>query len=439
VGMRGMGSAIGGGSGDMERHAATLLVRLDDIRIPEARVRGDLAEALIELPGIAFRIERPRLFTLAAPIEVEVRGYNLQQLSQVAADVRTRMRAMPEVAAVEEPRREGNPEITIRFDRERAARAGLTVTDAAEAVAARVRGIGATELTERDRDIAILVQAREDQRRTLQDVADLRIETPNGSVALSTIATLGFGEGPAEIIRRNGSRVALVQASPAGRDLAGILARVQDEVRAVAAPADMAIVVAGQSRELESSIRSMQMALLLAVFLVYLVMASQFESFRQPMVIMASIPLAMIGAGLSLWITRTPISVVALIGVVMLAGIVVNNAIVLLDTVNQLRRDDGMELDDALREGARLRLRPIVISTLTTVLGLLPLALIRGEGMELRAPLAIPVIGGLLVATMLTLMVVPVLYQVVEGWSLRRETARAAAPAPTRLEPVAGD
>jgi hydrophobic/amphiphilic exporter-1 (mainly G- bacteria), HAE1 family len=207
----------------------------------------------------------------------------------------------------------------------------------------------------------------------------------------------------------------------------------------VAAPADMAIVVAGQSRELESSIRSMQMALLLAVFLVYLVMASQFESFRQPMVIMASIPLAMIGAGLSLWITRTPISVVALIGVVMLAGIVVNNAIVLLDTVNQLRRDDGMELDDALREGARLRLRPIVISTLTTVLGLLPLALIRGEGMELRAPLAIPVIGGLLVATMLTLMVVPVLYQVVEGWSLRRETARAAAPAPTRLEPVAGD
>jgi hydrophobic/amphiphilic exporter-1 (mainly G- bacteria), HAE1 family len=131
--------------------------------------------------------------------------------------------------------------------------------------------------------------------------------------------------------------------------------------------------------------------------------------------------------------------VVALIGIVMLAGIVVNNAIVLLDTVNQLRRDDGMELDDALREGARLRLRPIVISTLTTVLGLLPLALIRGEGMELRAPLAIPVIGGLLVATVLTLMVVPVLYRVVESWSLRRETARSTSPATARLEPVAGD
>jgi hydrophobic/amphiphilic exporter-1 (mainly G- bacteria), HAE1 family len=438
VGMRGVGSAIGGGSGDIERHASTLLVRLDDITVSEIDVRNHLSEALLGLPGVAFRIDRPRLFTLAAPIEVEVRGYNLQQLSQVSTDVRNRLRAMPEVAGVEEPRREGNPEVTIRFDRERAARAGLTVVDAAEAVAARVRGLDATEFTERDRDISILVQAREEQRRTLQDLADLRIEAPGGgSVALSSIATLGFGEGPAEIVRRNGSRVALVQASAAGRDLAGVLGRIQQEVRTVPAPPEMAIVVAGQSRELGDSIRSMQMALLLAVFLVYLVMASQFESFRQPLVILVSVPLALVGAVLALWVTATPISVVALIGVVMLAGIVVNNAIVLLDTVNQLRREAGMALDDALREGARLRLRPIIISTLTTVLGLMPLALIQGEGMELRAPLAIPVIGGLLVATMLTLLVVPVLYQMVEGWSLRRSEARAGAPVP-QPEP-AGD
>jgi hydrophobic/amphiphilic exporter-1 (mainly G- bacteria), HAE1 family len=444
VGMRGVGSALGGGGGDVERHSATLLVRMADLGVSETRVRDDLARSLVGVPGLAFRIDRPRLFTLAAPIEVEVRGFNLQQLSQVAADVRARLRAMPDVAGVEEPRREGNPEITIRFDRDRAARVGLTVVDAAEAVAARVRGIGATELTEQDRDIAILVQAREDQRRTLQDLANLRIETPSGSVALSSIATLGFGEGPAEIVRRNGSRVMLVQAVPATRDLAGVLGRIQEEVRSVPAPAEIAIVVAGQSRELQSSIRSMQMALLLAIFLVYLVMASQFESFRQPMVIMASVPLAMVGAGLSLWITRTPISVVALIGVVMLAGIVVNNAIVLLDTVNQLRRDQGMELDDALREGARLRLRPIVISTLTTVLALLPLAVMRGEGMELRAPLAIPVIGGLLVSTALTLMVVPVLYRMVESWSLRRAAVSALAaagmdPTPEARPRPAGD
>lgn len=447
VGIRGVGSALGGTAGDIERHAATLLVRLEDLDVPEARVRDALADGLIGLPGVAFRIDRPRLFTLAAPIEVEVRGYNLQQIADVAADVRARLRATPDVAGVEEPRREGNPEVTIRFDRDRAARVGLTVADAAEAVRARVLGLEATELTERDRDITILVQAAEEQRRTLQDLADLRIETPQGSVALASVATLGFDEGPAEIVRRNGSRVALVQASPGTRDLAGVLDRVQEEVRAVDAPADIAIVVAGQSRELQSSIRSMQMALLLAVFLVYLVMASQFESFRQPMVIMASIPLALVGAVLSLWITATPVSVVALIGVVMLAGIVVNNAIVLLDTVNQLRRDEGLGLDEALREGARLRLRPIVISTLTTVLGLLPLALIQGEGMELRAPLAIPVIGGLLIATVLTLLVVPVLYRMVESWSLRRDDRRAAthsaaghsaAGHPAAIQPPAG-
>ncbi len=427
VGMRGVGSAMGGGSGDIERHAATLLVRLEGLDVPEPAVRRSLAEGLRELPGVAFRIDRPRLFTISSPIEVEVRGYNLQQLSAIAEEVRSTLRAMPEVAAVEEPRREGNPEVTIRFDRERAARVGLTVGGAAEAVRARVRGLDATELTERDRDIGILVRAREEQRTTLQDLGDLRIETPTGTVSLEAVATLGFSEGPAEIVRRNGSRVALVQASPVGRDLAGVLTKIEQRLREIPAPADVALVVAGQSRELESSIRSMQMALLLAVFLVYLVMASQFESFRQPMVIMTSVPLALVGAILSLWITGTPISVVALIGVVMLAGIVVNNAIVLLDTVNQLRRDEGMELADALREGGRLRLRPIIITTLTTVLGLLPLALIQGEGAELRAPLAIPVIGGLLVATVLTLVVVPVLYHLVEGRTLRRAQERASA------------
>jgi hydrophobic/amphiphilic exporter-1 (mainly G- bacteria), HAE1 family len=336
-------------------------------------------------------------------------------LPDIARDVRARLRAMPDVGAVGEERRQGNPEVTIQFDRERVARAGLTIVDAAEAVRARVQGAISTEFTERDRELGILVRAQEEQRQTLRNLADLRIETPTGTVSLGAIARLGFGEGPAEIVRRNGSRVALIEAQPAGRDLAGTIGRIEQEVRDIPRPGDVAIVVAGQSQELRESIRSMQFALLLAVFLVYLVMASQFESFRQPFVILVSIPLAAVGAILALWVTRTPISVVALIGIVMLAGIVVNNAIVLIDTVNQLRRDEGLSLDAALVRAGRLRLRPIVMSTLTTVLGLLPLALFRGEGMELRAPLAIPVIGGLLVATMLTLLVVPVLYRMVEG------------------------
>jgi hydrophobic/amphiphilic exporter-1 (mainly G- bacteria), HAE1 family len=334
--------------------------------------------------------------------------------------------------------------VTIQFDRERVARAGLTVADAAEAVRARVQGSTSTEFTERDRELGILVRAHEEQRQTLRNLGDLRIETASGAtVALGSIASLGFGEGPAEIVRRNGSRVALIDAQPAGRNLAGAITTIEQQVRDIPRPADIAIVVAGQSQELRDSIRSMQFALLLAVFLVYLVMASQFESFRQPFVILASIPLAGIGAILALWITGTPLSVVALIGIVMLAGIVVNNAIVLLDTVNQLRRDEGRSLDAALIRAGRLRLRPIVMSTLTTVLGLLPLALFRGEGVELRAPLAIPVIGGLLVATLLTLVVVPVLYRLAEQRGARSEERGARVPAERReravLEPVPAD
>jgi hydrophobic/amphiphilic exporter-1 (mainly G- bacteria), HAE1 family len=442
VGMRGVSGAMGG-SGDIERHAATLLVRLDGLHVDEGRVADRLADDLNVLPGVAFRVDRPRLFAMAAPIEVEVRGYNLAMLNGVAGDVRALLREMPDVGAVGDERRQGNPEVSIRFDRERVARAGLTVVDAAEAVRVRVQGATSTEFTERDRELGVLVRAQEGQRQTLRNLGDLRIETPTGTVSLGSIATLGFGEGPAEIVRRNGSRVALIEAQPTGRDLAGVIGRIEDEVRSMPRPADVAIMVAGQSQELRDSVRSMQFALLLAIFLVYLVMASQFESFRQPFVILVSVPLAAIGAILSLWITRTPVSVVALIGIVMLAGIVVNNAIVLIDTVNQLRRDEGKSLDAALIKAGRLRLRPILMSTLTTVLGLLPLALFRGEGMELRAPLAIPVIGGLLVATLLTLIVVPVLYRFAEGRG-KREEGRGTTTPPhveqkSKLEAVPAD
>jgi HAE1 family hydrophobic/amphiphilic exporter-1 len=225
-------------------------------------------------------------------------------------------------------------------------------------------------------------------------------------------------------------RVSIIEARPAGRDLAGSITRIEEEMGRLNVPADFSIAVAGQSRELRDSIRAMQLALLLAVFLVYLVMASQFESFKQPFIILVSVPLALVGALASLWLTATPLSVVALIGIVMLTGIVVNNAIVFIDAVNQLREDFGISIEAALVEAGRLRLRPIVMTTLTTVLGLLPMALIRGEGMELRAPLAIPLIGGLVLSTALTLIVIPVLYRAIELRGVRSTEASLALAEP---------
>ncbi len=424
VGVRG-GAGTLGRSGERERHAATLLVRLEGLSRGEDVLAGRMTERLGDLPGLQVRVDRPRLFTVNAPVEVEVRGFDLRLLGEVAADVREVLRAMPGVTGVEEERRQGTPEISIRFDRERLARLGLTVGDAAEAVQSRVRGSPATEFTERDRDLTVLVRAREEQRTTLEDLASLRLELPGGTtVPLSSVATLGFQDGPAEIVRRGGSRVTLIEARPEGTDLAGTISRIETAVAGIAVPSDLFIMVAGQSRDLQESVRSMQLALLLAVFLVYLVMASQFESFKLPGVIMVSVPLALPGALVALWVTGNSISVVALIGMVMLVGIVVNNAIVLVDFINVLRRQEGMPLDEAVVEAGRIRLRPILMSTLTTILGLLPLALIPGEGAELRTPLAIPVIGGLVLSTLLTLVVIPVLYRLFE---LRGERARFPA------------
>ncbi len=415
VGVRG-GAGTLGRTGERQLHAATLLARLDVTGSAEDALAQRMAEVLGDLPGLQIRVDRPRLFTASTPLEVEVRGYDLTLLDEVAGDVRALLGGIPGVAGVDEARRQATPELVVRFDREQLARSGVTVTDAAEALRARVRGLDATEFTERDRDLNVLVRAREGQRASLEDLLGLRIEQPGGgTVALSSVATLGFADGPAEIVRRGGSRVSLVEARPGGRDLAATIARIDGALAGLPVPEEIRLVVGGQSQDLRDSVRSMQLALLLALFLVFLVLASQFESFRLPAVILVAVPLALPGAVGALWLTGHPISVVALIGMVMLVGIVVNNAIVFVDCANGLRRDEGLSLDAALAEAGRLRFRPIVMSSLTTILGLLPLALIPGEASELRVPLAVPVIGGLLLSTVLTLLVVPVLYRTIQG------------------------
>jgi HAE1 family hydrophobic/amphiphilic exporter-1 len=215
--------------------------------------------------------------------------------------------------------------------------------------------------------------------------------------------------GPSEIRRVDQERVALVTANLRYGDLGGAAQEIDRMVGQVPKPDGVGVRLAGQNEEMAVSFRSLQLALLLAIFLVYLVMAAQFESFLHPFVILMTIPLAVIGAVLALAATGATISVVVLLGAILLAGIVVNNAIVLIDFVNQLRAQ-GMSKIEALVEGGRLRLRPILMTTVTTVLGLIPLALGIGEGAEIRAPMAVTVIGGLTVSTLLTLVVIPVVY-----------------------------
>jgi hydrophobic/amphiphilic exporter-1 (mainly G- bacteria), HAE1 family len=408
----GTGNRLDANPVDAGENIGTVNVVLHDgaTRADENRAMTELRTTLSQIPGLTYKFERPSLFTLSTPLEVEVVGYNLDALQTVSDRVAKLMASSPRLTDIKNTMQAGQPEIQIHIDPARAAQLGLTTSDIANVIVAKVRGNVATRYTLHDRKIDVLVRNREDQRANLADIRNL-IVNPGGArnVPLSAVADVTLSSGPAEIQRVGQERVAIVSANIAEGDLGAAATEVKALLSNLTVPPGMIVRVAGQNEEMQSSFNSMQLALGLAIFLVYLVMAAQFESLIHPLVIMLSVPLALVGAIFALFITQTTISVVVFIGLIMLAGIVVNNAIVLIDLVNQLRAR-GMERDEALVEAGRSRLRPIIMTMLTTTLGLLPMALGIGQGAEIRAPMAITVIGGMLFSTLLTLVVIPVAY-----------------------------
>jgi len=295
----------------------------------------------------------------------------------------------------------------------------------AETLRDRVLGAVPTRFREADRQIDIRVRNLEHQRQTANDVRNLVIPGPDGrQLRLLTVAEVHEDRGPAEIHRIQQQRAAVLSANLEGRGLGAAVADIEALLAANPPPPGVIAELGGQVNEMQTSFDSLRFALALAVFLVYLVMAATFESLIHPFVVLFTIPLALVGVVVGIYVTGIEVSVIALIGVVMLVGIVVNNAIVLIDTVNQLRRG-GMAKIEAVIRGGHLRLRPILMTTLTTVLGLLPMALSLGEGAELRAPLAITVSFGLLLSTVLTLVVIPAVYLVVPS-RVRAEDEEAA-------------
>ena len=383
-------------------------------RLNEEQVMAQIRKDLVNLPGLQYKFYRPTLFTFKTPIEIEIAGYDLEKLKRVSADIVGQMRSIDRFADVKSSMERGHPEIQIHFDRERASALGLNVYEVADRVVKKVRGEVATRYAWHDRKIDVLVRVREEDRASIMDIQNLIInpESPR-PVPLKAVANILVGTGPDEIRRVDQERVALVSANLNYGDLGTAAKELTDIIHRIDVPEDLAASVSGQNEEMKVSFRSLQFALLLAVFLVYLVMASQFESFLHPFVIIFTIPLAFIGAVIALWITGSKISVVVFIGSILLAGIVVNNAIVLIDLVNQLR-SKGMEKMKAIVEGSCSRLRPILMTMLTTTLALLPLAIGIGKGAEVRAPMAITVIGGLTVSTFLTLVVIPVVYSLLD-------------------------
>jgi len=397
-----------------------------DAGADEAAVTGAIRDYLSRQAGVNFTLRRPELFTFSTPLEVEIAGYDLDLLRLVSERAVARLEASERLDDIQTSLDQGHPEIQIRFDHDRAARLGLRADQIADRVVRQVRGEVATRYTWRERRIDVLVRAQDDQRDSVERLGQLVVNPDSDRpVTLETVADLSQVVGPADIRRVGQQRVAVITATPAFGDLGSAAEEAEALLAGLALPEGVSLRVAGQSEEMQRTFRSLLIALGLAVFLVYLVMASQFESLLHPMVILLSIPLALTGAILALWVTGASLSVVVFIGLIMLAGIVVNNAIVLVTRINQLR-EAGLARTPAIIEAGRARLRPIVMTTLTTTLGLIPLAVGLGEGSELRSPMAITVIGGLLVSTLLTLVVIPVVYSLLDR---RRTAADARAPA----------
>jgi hydrophobic/amphiphilic exporter-1 (mainly G- bacteria), HAE1 family len=458
-GVSGVGTRLDANPTESGENIARLLIALKS----EAGEKGEraamdaLRTTMTTHPGAEVKFSRPQLFSFSTPLEIEIRGYDLDTLKKAGQKLTSLMRASDRYTDVKSTVEGGYPEVQIRFDQDRAAALGLTTRAIADQVVRKVRGEVATRYNFRDRKIDVLVRAREDDRASVEDIRNLIVNSDEiaaaqaaaaaapGQVAavkpirLSAVADVIATEGPSEIHRVSQERVAIVSSNLAYGDLGTAV----NEVRGILAKnplaAGISVNIGGQSEELDSSVNSLIFALTLAIFLVYLVMASQFESLLHPFVIMFSIPLAAVGAVLALKLTNNAVSVVVFIGLIMLVGIVVKNAIVLIDRVNQLR-EAGVDKRDAIVQGAESRLRPIVMTTLCTLIGFLPLAIGLGDGAEVRAPMAITVIGGLLVSTLLTLVVIPIVYDRLDfrgdAWYRARAERHAARKAEASLEPA---
>lgn len=380
-----------------------------------------------KVPGVEVRVQAQsglwilrRLFRSGGgteAVQVELRGYDLDIADQVSRDIQARMELVPGVAGVRLGRREGRAEQNLIFDRAKIASLGLSVQQVGRAVQTSVGGSRAGQLRISGEEFPIIVRLRQEDRLTLQDLDNISVRTPAGEVIpVSSLVEPRVGRTPTSIQRVDGQRIHYISANlEEGVALGDAVNRIRAELSQMNLPDGFAISFGGEFEEQQKASREFMIAILMALALIYMVMAGQFERFLDPLIVMFSVPVAIIGVVPTLILTGTTLNMQSIMGIVMLVGIVVNNAIVLIDYINLLRREQEMTTREAIVEAGRLRLRPILMTTLTTTLGLLPLAIGIGPGAEIQASLARVVIGGLLASTLVTLLLIPVLYDTAHG------------------------
>ena len=412
-------------------------------RATRDRSDQDIVKALrrrvSEVPGVNARVRassglwifRRLGFTDNDNLDVKVRGHDLGEIQRIAGQVKTAMEGVEGVAGVRISRQRGQPEMGIHVDRERAASLGIPVETIARGLQASLGGTRATFFREGGNEYDVIVRLGEADRKELGGLLDQTVSDSTGRVlSLKNLVRLEERLGPMSVQRLNQERVVSISGEVAGRDITAAVADVQAALDQMALPQGVLVQVGGDFEEQKKAFAELQIGLLLALLMVYMVMAAQFERLIDPLVIMFAVPFATVGVLTALHATGTTFNVNSYIGIILLVGIVVNNAIVLVDYINLKIREEGLSIADAVVYAGRTRLRPILMTTLTTALALVPLALAWGEGGEIQAPMARVVIGGLITSMLVTLVLIPVLYASVKEYAARW----AAAPEPEEIK-----
>ncbi|MBL7093004.1 efflux RND transporter permease subunit [candidate division KSB1 bacterium] len=423
----GFAALFGGGkthSGEM----GIKLVKLSERKRRQREIDEALKEKFKDIPGVEIKYQDQGMSQMfgEGDIVVEIFGFDLVKSKQIADQIKKIVEKIPGTSQIEISIEEAMPELKIELDRNRISDLGLSTAMVSQTISSNLLGTVASRYREGGDEFDIRVQVGKKYRQNKKDIENLLIVAPNGArVPLRAISKVVSSKAPTEITREDQERVVKVSMMVTGRDLRGVTKEVEQEIKKVVLPRDYRLEISGMAEEQQESFMYLGIAMIVAILLTYMVMASQFESMLDPFVILFTIPLSLIGVAIFLFVTGTNITVMALIGIIMLVGIVVNNGIVLVDYMNQLRQR-GKELIAAVQEGGETRMRPVLMTALTTILAMVPLALGLGESGENWAPLARSVIGGLFVATFLTLFVVPVIYIVVERKSEKFRVKREA-------------
>ena len=422
---------MAGGMSTTGSHEGLLWVGLVPVRereLSDVEVMEKIRRKLPKLKDVKFEsldIGQAMMGGATAPVEIKIFGEEIDTLKEIGDTIVERIRDVEGLRDVTHSLAEGKPEYHITIEREKASRMGLKVSQIGNAIQAATLGKVATRFREGNEEVDIRVRFQEKFRDSLEDIRNIPIMTPfNTMVTLGEVATITRGEGPIRINRENQARVITVTGNIAGRDLGSVVRDIQGRIADVerGLPAGYFTEFGGQFEQMQEAFVIMAGAFALATLLVYMIMASQFESFSHPFVIMFTIPLAIVGVILALLVSGRPVSLPVLIGFIMLGGIAVNNGIVMVDYINQLKRR-GVDKKEAILQASAVRLRPVLITAFTTILGMMPMALSVSEGAEMRAPMAITVVGGLVATTFLTLFVIPIIYSLFDKVKFKEKAA----------------